>query len=155
MSNTRETNDWSPQEMRLREFSKYFFILQLVLLPTTVFLGDVIVGGIDLMADSFSDAGEVEVQTKYFWQALVVSLVASLALCAFRLWRDPRGNLEWAFPILVATGTGSACFLFYALYYGALSLYLGLGFQLLVFVCMAFLFWRADVSGRKEPPGSS
>jgi len=136
-------------ERRLGAFARYFFFLQIALLPITLFLGDLAVGGIDLLAHTFLKMNVVEAQTNHFYQSLTVSLVASLALCSFRLWRDPRGNLEWALPIVVATATASASFLGFALYYGALSLYLGLGFQLAMLLPTLFFWWRAAAS-RKE-----
>jgi hypothetical protein len=136
----------TPPERRLGAFAKYFFFLQIALLPVTLLVGDLIVGGIDLLAHTFLKMNLVEAQTNHFWQALTVSLVASLALCSFRLWRDPRGNLEWALPIVVATATASASFLGFALYYGALSLYLGLAFQVAMLLPTLFLWWRAAAS---------
>jgi hypothetical protein len=137
-----------PSERRLGQFAKYFFFLQLVLIPTTIFLGNLIVGGIDLIAHNFFDMNKVEAETNHFWQALSVSLVASLALCSFRLWRDPRGNIDWALPIIVATASASASFLAFALFYRALSLYLGLVFQLALLLPTLFLWWRAVVAQR-------
>jgi hypothetical protein len=139
----------TPAERRLGAFARYFFFLQIALLPVTLFLGDLIVGGIDLLAHTLLGMNVVEAHTNHFWQALTVSLVASLALCSFKLWRDPRGNLEWALPILVATATASSSFLAFALFYGALSLYLGLVFQIGMFVPTLFFWWRAAASRDK------
>jgi hypothetical protein len=143
-----DTDRLTPAERRLGAFARYFFFLQIALLPITLFLGDLIVGGIDLLSHTFLKMNVVEVRTNHFWQALAVSLVASLALCSFRLWRDPRRNLEWALPIVLATATASASFLGFALYYGALSLYLGLAFQLTMFFPTLFFWWRASASRR-------
>jgi hypothetical protein len=93
---------------------------------------------------------KVEAEANHFWQALSVSLVASLAMCSFRLWRDPRGNIDWALPIIVATASAAASFLAFALYYRALSLYLGFAFQLVLLLPTLFLWWRAVALRRGE-----
>lgn len=141
-----ESEQLSPQELRLKRFALYFLLLQLILLPITVFVGDFIIGGIDLFAHTFLGMNKVEAETNKFWQVLAVSLTASLALCSFKIWSNPHRNIDWVLPILVATSSASACFLAYYLYYGALSLLLGLIFQFGMFVPMLILWWRTRVT---------
>ena len=140
---SQSRNGFLPAEKRLGQFAKIFFVLQLLLLPTTIIIGDFIVGGIDLLGHTFLKMNKVTVETNHFWQSLIVSLTTSLALCSFKVWRNPRQNLEWTLPIILATGTASLSFLCYFLYYGALSLLMGLLFQFIMFFITSFLWWRA------------
>jgi hypothetical protein len=144
----QQTEVLPPPLSRLRRFAKAFFFLQLALIPVTIVGGDFIVGGIDLVAHTALGMNKVAAETNQFWQALSVSLTASLALCAFKLWRDPRKNIDWALPILTATGTASCCLPLYYLYYGALSLLLGAAFQFVLFAATLFFWWRGGVSLR-------
>lgn len=135
----------SPTEERVRTFAKYLGLVQLALVPIMVLIGDFAVRGADLFGNSFLKMKypKAEVESSHFWKALAVSLAASLAYYAFRIWSDPRRSREWIHPILAVSLTGSLSFLLFFFYYYTLSLAIGFIFLALILIFTLFFWWRA------------
>ena len=123
----------------LKKFAKISFAFHLLMIPLIILFGDILITVADTIG-SWLDMRSINLGKNDFWMVPVIGTFFTMAICSFRVWKNPE-KIEWLQPLLLIHGITGVSFLIYFFVDERSMAYLLAMLMETIIFAVTFYFW--------------